>query len=116
MAKEHWFRKTMYSTVILFTIIGSVAAAISYFAKQKTVDAVIESVKLTNKRLELAIEDDKVNRAQGEVDWVEQRAALPHERRTKTVTEKEMIERAKQKVIDAKTLRAQKQKAYEAAK
>ena len=86
-----------------------VYGAISYFAKQKT-------VTLIDRRLELAIQDDTVNRAQGEVDWIEQRAAFERRTKPQTITEKEMIERAKQKVLDAKTVRAEKQKAYEAAK
>ncbi len=106
---EHWIKKTMYVAVTMMMIIGMIVAAINYFAKQKT-------VTLLDRRLELAIEDDTVNRAQGEVDWIEQRAAFERRTQPQTVTEKEMIERAKQKVIDAKTLRAEKQQAYEQAK
>jgi hypothetical protein len=114
--KWEWLKRFMVIAVLIVSLIGAVYGAISYFAKQKTVDAVIESVKLTNKRLELAIEDDNVNRAQGEVDWVEQRALFQIRPEPQTINELASIDRAKQKVIDAKALRIEKQRAYEAAK
>ncbi len=107
--KWEWLKRVMIIAVTVGSLIGMVYGAISYFAKQKT-------VTLIDRRLELAIQDDTVNRAQGEVDWIEQRAIFERRTEEKTPTEEDMIERAKQKVIDAKAVRAEKQKAYEAAK
>lgn len=109
MKKEHWFKRAMYLAVIMCSIVGMVVGGINYFAKSSTVN-------LLDRRLELAIEDDKVYRAESDVEWMEQQTAFERRKEPKTVSEIEMIERAKRKVIDVKKSREQKQQAYEQAK
>ncbi len=109
MKQEHWFKRVMYLSVISCALIGSVVGAINYFAKSSTVN-------LLDKRLELAIEDDNVNRAQGDVDWIQHRIIFERRSKPPTITETEAKERAEQKLADAKKIRTQKQKSYEQAK
>ena len=109
MAKEHWIKKGMYIAVTTGALVGMVYGAFGIFAKTKTVN-------LMDKRLELAIEDDKVHRAESEVDWIEQRTIFERRKEPQTITEQEVIERAKRKVEEFKKTREQKQQAYEAAK
>jgi hypothetical protein len=109
MKKEHWFKRAMYLCVIICTLITSIVGAINYFAKNST-------VSLLDKRLELAIEDDKVFRAESDVEWMEQQTAFERRKEPRTVTEEEMIEHAKARVAKLKKQREQKQKAYEQAK
>ncbi len=99
----------MYLCVIAGSLIGMVVGSINYFAKSSTVN-------LMDKRLELAIEDDKVYRAESEVEWMEQQTAFERRKEPRTVSELEMIGYAKAKVIEMKRRREQKQVAYEQAK
>ena len=107
--KWEWLKRCVVILVGIGTLVGMSAAAMNFFAKAKTVN-------LMDRRLELAIEDDNVNRAQGEVDWAEQRVVFERRTDQPTTNDIESVERAKLKVIDAKERRALKQKAYEAAK
>ena len=99
----------MYLSIITVSLIGSAYTAINYFAKSSTVN-------LLDKRLELAIEDDKVYRAESDVGWMEQQTAFERRKEPRTISEVEMIEHAKQKVVELKKVREQKQTAYEKAK
>ncbi len=96
-------------SIIAVSLIGSIVGAINYFAKSSTVN-------LLDKRLELAIEDDKVYRAEADVGWMEQQTAFERRKEPRTIAETEMIEHAKEKVVVFKKIREQKQKAYEQAK
>ena len=107
--KEHWIKRTMYVVVTMMTIVVMIVAALNYFAKQKTVN-------LLDRRLELAIEDDRVFQAEQDVDWMKQQTTFERRKESKTIAEAEMIERAKEKVAKFKRRREQKQQAYEQAK
>ncbi len=107
--QEHWVKRTMYLSVIICSLIGTIVGGINYFAKSSTVN-------LLDKRLELAIEDDKVYRAESDVSWMEQQTAFERRKEPRTITEKELIGRAREKVVYLKKQRNQKQEAYEQAK
>ncbi len=107
--QEHWVKRVMYIGVTMGSIVVMIVGAINYFAKSTTVN-------LLDKRLELAIEDDKVYRAESDVSWMEQQTAFERRKEPRTITESEMIDRAREKVVYLKKQREQKQEAYEQAK
>lgn len=112
MAKHgtwEWIKRATYIIVAGFSIIGMIVAALNYFARAKTVE-------LLDMRLELAIEDDSVSRAEQDVIWMKQQTAFERREESMTVTEKEMIGRAEEKLIEQKKRREQKQEVYEKSK
>lgn len=110
MAKKMDRIKTgMYIAVSLGSIIIMIVSALNYFAKAKTVN-------LIDRRLELAIEDDRVFQKEQDVDWMRQQTVFERRKDPASPAESDMIERAEKELLGLKERRKQKQEAYEKAK
>ena len=112
MAKNNnweWLKRGIMILIGLGTLVGMATGASNWFARSKTVN-------LINKRLDLSMADDDVHRKEADVRWTKQQIGSEPRKQLKTTAEIEIIKRDEQRVIEARKIRDQKQKAYESSK
>lgn len=107
--KWEWIKRTALVTVSILSIAGTGKVAIAYFAKAET-------VALIDMRLELAIEDDKVDRGERDYEWTKQQMSFEARKKPLTNTEKVILEKEKEKVNKLRKYRDIKQMAFEQRK